>query len=52
MSYPGPTRLILAAKDLRDSVSTKKAFNLNQISDIHPAQKILSVDAETESKIA
>jgi len=42
---------VLTAKDLRDPVSTLQAFNLNQISDIHPARKILSVDAETESKI-
>ena len=43
---------VLAAKDLRDPVSTRNAFNFNQVSDIHPARKILSVDAETESKIA
>jgi len=43
---------VLAAKDLRDPVSTLKSFNFNQISDIHPAQKILSVDAEIESKVA
>jgi len=43
---------VLAAKDLRDPVSTLQAFNLDQIADIHPARKILSIDAETESKIA
>ena len=43
---------VLAAKDLRDPVSTLKSFNLSQIADIHPARKILSIDAETESKIA
>jgi len=43
---------VLAAKDLRDPVSTLKSFNFNQTPDIHPARKILSVDAEIESKIA
>ncbi len=43
---------VLAAKDLRDPVSTSKSFNFSQISDIHPAQKILSLDAEIESKVA
>jgi TldD protein len=43
---------VLAAKDLRDPVSTLKSFDFNQISDIHPASKILSVDAEIESKVA
>jgi len=43
---------VLAAKDLRDPVSTLQSFNLNQIADIHPASKILSVDAEIESKVA
>jgi TldD protein len=43
---------VLAAKDLRDPVSTLQAFDFNQIPDIHPASKVLSVDAETESKIA
>ena len=43
---------VLAAKDLKDPVSTLQSFNLNQISDIHPASKILSVDAEIESKVA
>ena len=43
---------VLAAKDLRDPVSTLQASNLDQIADIHPARKILSIDAETESKIA
>jgi TldD protein len=43
---------VLAAKDLRDPVSSTKSFNLDQINDIHPARKILSVDAEIESKIA
>ena len=43
---------VLAAKDLRDPVSTLKSFNFNQISDIHPASKILSVDAEIASKVA
>jgi len=43
---------VLAAKDLRDPVSTLKSFNFNQISDIHPASKILSVDAEIEGKVA
>ena len=43
---------VLAAKDLRDPVSTLKSFNFNQILDIHPASKILSVDAEIEGKVA
>ena len=43
---------VLAAKDLRDPVSTLKSFNFNQTADIHPARKILSVDAEIESKVA
>ena len=43
---------VLAAKDLRDPVSSLQAFNLNHIADIHPASKILSVDAQIESKIA
>ena len=43
---------VLAAKDLRDPVSTLKSFNFSHISDIHPASKILSVDAEIESKVA
>src|SRR5210317_1753143 len=43
---------VLAAKDLRDPVSTLTSFNFNQIPDIHPASKILSVDAEIESKVA
>ena len=43
---------VLAAKDLRDPVSTRNAFDFNQIPDIHPARKILSVDAEIESKVA
>ena len=42
---------VLAARDLRDPVSTPQAFDFNKISDIHPASKILSLDAETESKI-
>ena len=42
----------LAAKDLRDPVNQIKAFDFNQISDIHPARKILSVNAEIESKVA
>ncbi|MFT7491648.1 MAG: TldD protein [Pseudohongiellaceae bacterium] len=43
---------VLAAKDLRDPVNTSTSFNFNQIIDIHPARKILSVDAEIESKVA
>jgi len=43
---------VLVAKDLRDPVSCTKSFNFNQMTDIHPAQKILSVDAEIESKVA
>jgi len=43
---------ILAAKDLRDPVSTINSFNFNQPSNMHSARKILSVDAEIESKIA
>jgi len=43
---------VLAAKDLRDPVSTLQSFDFNQVSDIHPASKILSVDAEIESKVA
>ena len=43
---------VLAAKDLRDPVNTSMSFNFNQIIDIHPARKILSVDAEIESKVA
>lgn len=43
---------VLAAKDLRDPVNTTKSFNFNQMTDIHPARKILSVDAEIESKVA
>jgi TldD protein len=43
---------VLAAKDLKDPVSTRVSFNFNQTPDIHPARKILSVDAEIESKVA
>ncbi len=43
---------VLAAKDSRDPVSSMTPFDFSQISDIHPARKILSIDAETESKIA
>ncbi len=43
---------VLAAKDLRDPVSTAKSFNFSQMVDIHPARKRLSVDAEIESKVA
>jgi TldD protein len=43
---------VLAARDLRDSVSRIKSFNFNQTSDIHPARRILSVGAEIESKVA
>jgi TldD protein len=43
---------VLAAKDLRDPVNTIKSFNFSKIPDIHPAQKILSVNAEIESKVA
>ena len=43
---------VLAAKDLRDPVSHMKSFDFNQISDIHPARRILSVNAEIESKVA
>jgi TldD protein len=43
---------ILAAKDLRDPVSTMRSFNLGHIIDIHPAHKVLSVDAEIGSKVA
>ena len=43
---------VLVAKDLRDPVSCTKSFNFNQMTNIHLAQKILSVDAEIESKVA
>jgi len=43
---------VLAAKDLRDPVSTLEAFDFTQVPDIHPARKILSVDAEIDSKVA
>ena len=43
---------VLASKDLRDPVSSLKSFDFNQISDIHPARRILSVGAEIESKVA
>ncbi len=43
---------VLAAKDLRDPVNRIKSFDFNQISDIHPARRILSVGAEIESKVA
>jgi len=43
---------VLAAKDLRDPVSTLKSFDFTQVPDIHPARKILSVDAEIDSKVA
>ena len=43
---------VLATKDLRDPVSTLKPFDFNQVSDIHPARKILSLDAEIEGKVA
>ena len=43
---------VLAAKDLRDPVSTKTAFDYIQPSNIHPASKILSVDAAIASKVA
>lgn len=42
----------LAAKDLRDPVSTTSAFDYNRVADIHPARKMLSADAEIESKVA
>ena len=43
---------VLAAKDLRDPIITLKSFNFSQMPNIHPASKILSVDAEIESKVA
>ena len=43
---------VLAAKDLRDPVNRIKSFGFSQISDIHPARRILSVGAEIESKVA
>jgi TldD protein len=43
---------VLAARDLRDPVSTLQSFDFNQIPDIHPARKILSADAEIEGKVA
>jgi TldD protein len=43
---------MLAAKDLRDPVSTKTAFDYQQPRDIHPARKMLSADAEIDSKVA
>jgi TldD protein len=43
---------VLAARDLRDPVSTLESFDLSPVPDIHPARKILSVDAEIESKVA
>lgn len=43
---------VLAAKDLRDPVSTLKSFNLDHITDIHTARKILSIDPEIGSKVA
>ena len=42
----------LAAKDLRDPVSTRTAFDFNPAADLHPARKMLSVDAEIGSKVA
>jgi len=43
---------VLAAKDLRDPVSSTKSFSFNQMKDFHPAQKILSANAEIDSKVA
>ena len=43
---------VVAAKDLRGPVSTLQPFDFNQPSDIHPARRILSRDAEIESKVA
>ena len=43
---------VLAAKDLRDPVSARQAFDFSAFEDIHPAAKILSVDSETEGKVA
>ena len=42
----------LAAKDLRDPVSTRTAFDFNPVDDLHPARKMLSADAEIDSKVA
>ena len=42
----------LAAKDLRDPVGTRTAFDYTRVADIHPARKMLSADAEIESKVA
>ncbi len=42
----------LAAKDLRDPINSAQAFNYEQAVDRHTARKILSVNAEVESKIA
>jgi TldD protein len=42
----------LAAKDLRDPRNSAQAFNYEQTVDRHTASKILSVNAEVESKIA
>ena len=42
----------LAAKDLRDPVSTRNAFDFYPADDLHPARKMLSVDAEIDSKVA
>jgi len=43
---------LLAAKDLRDPVSTKAAFDYRPPHDIHPARKTLSANAEIDSKVA
>jgi TldD protein len=42
----------LAAKDLRDPRVSATAFNFEQASDIHHATRILSLDADVDSKIA
>ncbi|MBL4682338.1 MAG: TldD/PmbA family protein [Pseudomonadales bacterium] len=41
----------LAAKDLRDPVSSAANFDFSEVKDIHHAEKILSIDSEVESKI-
>ena len=41
----------LAARDLRDPASTRTAFDYRQATNRHPALRILSGDADIESKV-
>lgn len=42
----------LAARDLRDPVTASSAFDYREVSELHPASSILSVDAGVSEKVA